>query len=79
MNRKQRAILLLVVFWSVVLDAAGVGFWRADRQERLNRQLIAAIDTADTSAVLPVLQQGSDAQEANRGEGCRLQNDVRGG
>ena len=61
MNRKQRTILLLVVSWSVVIGVPGVWLWRADRQERLNRQLIAAINRKDTAAALVALDRGADA------------------
>lgn len=61
MNRKQCTILQLVVFWSVVLGVPGVWLWRANRQERRNRQLIEAIKREDTSAAQLALKQGADA------------------
>ena len=61
MTRKHRIILLVVVFWSVVLGVPSVWLWRADRQERLNRQLIAAIKREDTPAALLTLERGADA------------------
>jgi len=60
MNCKQRTIFLLVVFWSVVIGAVGIWYWRADRQEQLNRQLIDSIKREDTSAALVALEQGAD-------------------
>ena len=61
MNRKQRTSLTLAVFWSVVIGVPGVWLWRADRQERLNRGLIAAIKREDTAAALLALERGADA------------------
>src|SRR5438105_84127 len=61
MSRKQRTILLLVVIWSAVLGVSGVWLWRADRQERLSRQLLEAIKREDTPAALMALKQGADA------------------
>ena len=60
MNRKQRTIFLRVVFWAVVFAVPGVWLWKADRQEWLNRQLIAAIKREDTPAALLALEQGAD-------------------
>lgn len=61
MKRKQRIILLLVVFWAVIVGVPGVWLWQADRQERLNRQLISAIKRDDTPAALSALEQGATA------------------
>ena len=61
MNRRQRTILLTFAFWSVVLAASGVWLRRTERQERLNRQLIAAIKQEDISTALLALEQGADA------------------
>jgi len=61
MKRKQRSTLVLVVFWSVVLGASGAWLWRAERQERLNRDLIVAIKREDTPAALLALERGAEA------------------
>ena len=61
MNRKHRTILLVVAFWGVTLGVPDVWLWRADRQERLNRQLISAIQREDTPAALLALERGADA------------------
>lgn len=60
MTRKQRTIFLLVVFWAAVFGATGVWLWPKDRQEQLNRQLIAAIKQDDTAAALSALKHGAD-------------------
>lgn len=61
MSRKQRTILVMVVFCSLVLVVACVWLRRMDRQERLSRQLIAAIKRDDTKTAIQVLEQGADA------------------
>jgi len=60
MNRKQHTIFLMVVFWAVVIGAAGIWYWRADSQERLNLQLITAIKREDMPAALVALERGAD-------------------
>jgi hypothetical protein len=66
MNRKQRTILLMVIFWSVVFGVSGIWLWRADRQERLNRGLIAAIKREDTKAAIAALEQAADANARDK-------------
>jgi hypothetical protein len=61
MNRKQRTTVLIVLFWVVVLGAAGAWLYRADRQERLNQQLIVATKCRDVQAALLALERGADA------------------
>jgi hypothetical protein len=61
MSRKQRTILLILVFWSVVIGIPGVLLWRTDRQQQLNRDLIEAIKRDDMPTALCSLAQGADA------------------
>jgi len=60
MSRKQRTILLVFAVWSFLIGVPGVWLWQVDRQERLNRALIAAIKRGDTSSALDALEKGAN-------------------
>src|SRR4051812_14492692 len=80
MNRKQLTLLLLVVFWAAVLGMPGIWLCQAERQEQLNRQLIAAIKRGNTAAALRALTLGADAKsrdEPRLSEWTRLWNLLR--
>ncbi len=60
MNRRQRIIVSLAVFWSVALGVPAIWLWREDRHQRLNQQLIAAVKREDERAALAALKEGAD-------------------
>ena len=61
MKRKQGIILTLILFCSAVLGMPAFWFYKADRQERLNQQLIASIKHEDFRSALAALNNGADA------------------
>jgi hypothetical protein len=61
MNSKILRAVVLLGFGSVLLGVFGVRMWRADRQQRLNRQLFFAIKRNDTAAALRALDDGAEA------------------
>lgn len=61
MNRKQRAITGLVIFWTLCLGVPGIWLWREDRQQRLNLELIAAVKQEDVPRAVAALKLGADA------------------
>src|SRR4051812_16674553 len=60
MNRKQRVITSLVLFWSICLGAPAAWLWREDRQQQLNLALVAAVKQEDTPAAAAAIERGAD-------------------
>src|SRR5438128_1807657 len=60
MNRRTRSILCYLVL-IIIVGLPVLLTWRAVRQERLDRALIAAVVKDDAPAVVSLLAQGADA------------------
>jgi hypothetical protein len=68
MKKRRRAIGIIILALFVMIGMPSVLIWRQYRQERLNRNLIAAIKRVDAEAVDTLLQQGASANATDRGQ-----------
>lgn len=61
MDRRYRAVVLIALFCLVAICVPAIWLFRAERQERLSRQLIAAMKCGDTAQAIVTLERGADA------------------
>src|SRR5579871_4062460 len=67
MKPKKRILLILLFFVAVLISLPVWSVCHQIRQERLNRDLIAAVKKNDTATALALLKAGADANAQEKG------------